>query len=235
MSIFINPLQFGANEDFDKYPRQKINDEKLAKNAKIDIIFYPSEKEIYPTGFLTYVNVSKLSETLCGKTREGHFQGVATIVTKLLNIVAPDKMYLGQKDAQQAILLQRMIQDLNIPTKAIICPTVREQDGLALSSRNRYLSARQRSEASMLFKELKEARAKALAGTNDSRHICQMIKVNIEQNTSGIVEYVECVDTITLKPLKMIHGRAMIALAVKFGKTRLIDNIIFSINETKES
>ncbi len=230
MSIFVNPKQFGVNEDFSRYPREEKKDKLLAQREKVDIIFYPSAEEIYPHGYLTYVEVEELSNGLCGHARPGHFKGVATIVTKLLNIVTPDVVYLGQKDAQQSIILTRMIQDLNIPVKVQVCPTVRENDGLAMSSRNRYLGLKQRKEAAILFQSLKDAKKKIFKGKRNAHQMTQEITSMIRQKSSGTIDYVECLDAETLQPLTHIKGKVLLALAVKFGKTRLIDNLMFKIS-----
>ena len=229
VSIFINPTQFGPKEDFNKYPRQIKSDESFAKKEKVDIIFYPSAKEIYGDGHLTYVNVNNISKILCGKSRPKHFEGVTTIVAKLLNITEPDVMYLGQKDAQQATIIKKMTQDMNFNVVVKICPIVRERDGLALSSRNNYLSHKQRHEASILYTSLKAARKKAMSEKKSIKNILRWIDSNIKNNSSGIIDYLECVNADTLAPISKIKDRVMIALAVKFGKTRLIDNIVFSL------
>jgi len=184
---------------------------------------------MYPSGYLTYVDVEEMTENLCGQFRPRHFRGVTTIVNKLLNIVAPDALYLGQKDGQQAIILKQMVTDLNIPVTVKICPTIREQNGLALSSRNSYLTERQRQEAPILFQSLKQAKQIVLSGEDKAGKIIQYIQSNIEKYSSAKIEYIECVDAETLKPLSRIENKIMIALAVKFGKTRLIDNIIFQV------
>lgn len=228
VSIFVNPKQFGPKEDVKKYPRQIKTDETFAKKEKIDIIFYPSEKEMYTDGHLTYVNVKNISKVLCGRSRPVHFEGVTTIVSKLINITEPTVMYLGQKDAQQAAIIKTMVKDLNFNVIVKICPIVREKDGLAMSSRNSYLSEGQRQEAPLLFSSLKKARNKAFLGQS-SKNVVNCISSNIKKNTSGIIDYIECVDANTLAPISKIKGRVMIALAVKFGKTRLIDNIVFDL------
>ena len=229
VSIFVNPTQFGKNEDFAGYPRPEKKDIKLAKQEKVDIIFYPSAVEMYPNGSLASITVEKITENLCGKFRPGHFKGVATVVGKLLNIVLPDVMYLGQKDAQQCVVLKKVVDDLNFPVRIGVCPTAREHDGLAMSSRNAYLTAKQRSEAPILFESLKMAKAKILAGERDVTTIRKMIVENIEKGSSGDVQYVECVGAGQLQPLAAIEGKIMIALSVWFGRTRLIDNMIFDV------
>ena len=228
LSIFVNPKQFAPNEDFTKYPRPAKKDIFLAKKEKVDIILYPSEKKVYPTGFLTYVEVDEISSTLCGKNRPGHFRGVTTVVAKLLNIVQPNTLYLGQKDAQQAIVLKTMVHDLNMPVKVRVCPIIREKDGLALSSRNAYLSTKHRQEAITLYQALKKAKTSVLAKKTNAKQTEHMIQSDIRKKTSGTIDYISCVDAETLRPLKTFKGKVMIALAIKFGKTRLIDNIIFN-------
>ena len=230
VSIFVNPKQFGPKEDFARYPREEKKDKLLAQRAKVDIIFYPSVEEIYPQGYLTYVEVEQLTQGLCGRSRPGHFRGVTTVVTKLLNIVTPNILYLGQKDAQQAIVLRKMIQDLNISTEVKICPTIREKDGLAMSSRNSYLSDEHRQEAPFLFQSLKYAQKKIAEGERNVTAINREVTLMIEKNTSAEIEYVECVNTQTLRPLKTIQGEMLLALAVRFGPTRLIDNLMFKVS-----
>lgn len=231
VSVFVNPKQFGPQEDFSAYPRPEKKDNLLAKKEKVDIIFRPSEKEMYPAGFLTTIRVAGITETLCGVSRPGHFHGVTTVVGKLLNIVAPDVLYLGQKDAQQAVVLKRMAVDLNFPVAVKVCPVVREGDGLAMSSRNDYLTPRQRKEAPVLFASLREARRDILAGERRAAKITGRIRSHIESRSSGKVDYIACVDADSLAPLTTrIHGKVMVALAVRFGKARLIDNIVVRIS-----
>jgi pantoate--beta-alanine ligase len=226
VSIFVNPKQFGPREDFSKYPRDMKKDEKLAKKENVDIIFYPSVDEIYPTGYLTYVETGGLSDALCGQSRPGHFKGVTTVVAKLINIVQPDVMYLGQKDAQQALIIRKMAQDLNFPVSIKVMPTVREKDGLAMSSRNVYLTPQERSEAPQLYRSLKEAKKNILAGEHSTPKIIRMVIAMIKGSTTGKIDYIECVDVKNLNKVKKISGTVLIALAVYFGKTRLIDNVI---------
>ena len=229
VSIFVNPKQFGPREDHSTYPRLEIKDILLAKKEKVDIIFYPSEEEMYPTSFLTSVRVDQLTDVLCGPSRPGHFQGVATIVGKLLNIVTPDVLYLGQKDAQQAAVLKRMVTDLNFPVSIKVCPIVREADGLAMSSRNSYLTSRQRAEAPVLYQSLKKAKRKVLTGERSPTKIINLIRNQIKKQSSGRIDYIACTDANSLIPLKRIKGRVMISLAVTIGRTRLIDNIVFHV------
>ena len=226
LSIFVNPKQFGPREDFAKYPRREQADKKLAKKEKVDIMFVPSEKEMYPAGYLTYIAVERMTQGLCGRSRPGHFRGVTTVVGKLLNIIMPDVLYLGQKDAQQAAVVTRMVRDLNFPVRCKICPTVRAADGLAMSSRNQYLSAGQRKEAAVLYRSLKEARQGVVAGNCLATVIVGKIRSRITRESSGRIDYIECVDADTFLPLKRIQGKAIVALAVWFGRTRLIDNTI---------
>lgn len=228
LSIFVNPAQFGPTEDFNRYPRTEIKDELLAKNNNVDIMFCPTNKSIYPSGYLTFVRVERLESMLCGAKRKGHFKGVATIVAKLLNIAKPDKLYMGQKDAQQSIIIQRMIKDLNFPVKLKICPTIREKDGLAVSSRNIYLSQSQRIEAPVIFKTLSQAKLLIKKGNKDVEKIKKYINTSIEKHSSAKVEYVDCVKADDLSEVLRLKGRILIAVALKFGKTRLIDNIIVS-------
>ena len=227
-SIFVNPLQFGPTEDLQKYPRPKKNDKLLLQKNKVDIIIYPSAEEMYPKNFLAHVEVEALGRHLCGASRPGHFRGVTTVVCKLLNIVNPDVLYLGQKDAQQALILAKMVEDLNMGVKVSICPTVRAHDGLALSSRNQYLSSRERSEAVALYQALRQAKKLIEKGERKSATIISHMRQHIRNNSSGKIDYIQCVDTTTLAPLKKLQGKILIALAVKFGNTRLIDNIMLT-------
>lgn len=229
VSIFVNPKQFGPKEDFRKYPRMEEADRILAKKAGVDILFCPSENEMYPDDHLTYIDVEKITKPLCGRSRPGHFRGVATVVGKLLNMVMPDVLYLGQKDAQQALIIKRMIHDLNFPVQVKVCPIVRDADGLALSSRNRYLTEKQRREAVILYQSLREAKKRILEGERRAVKITGMIRSRVTRNISGRIDYVECVDAETLESLTRAGGKVMIALAVHFGKTRLIDNMIVNL------
>jgi len=226
ISIFVNPLQFGPDEDFAHYPRPKKKDVLLAKKEKVDIIFYPSAKEMYPTGFLTSIDVATITEPLCGRSRLGHFRGVTTVVGKLLNAVSPHRLYLGQKDAQQCAVLRQMIKDLSYDVKVRNIPTVREPDGLALSSRNQYLTPEQRREAVWLYRSLKNAQAQFRKGQRLARKIKNQIRGTIQKNTSGRIDYIACVDKQTLRNVTRIQKGTLIALAVHIGRARLIDNII---------
>jgi pantoate--beta-alanine ligase len=232
VSIYINPTQFGPKEDLAAYPRDFKRDSSLAKKENVDIVFFPTDNAIYPQGYLTYIDVGEVSEGLCGRFRPGHFKGVATVVAKLLNMVQPNVMYLGQKDAQQVAVLQTMVRDLDFPVRIQVVPTRREQDGLAMSSRNVYLSAAERQEATVLFKALEEARKSITKGETSPFRVIARIKKLIDQ-TSGKVQYIECVDLNSLKALKRIDTDTLIAVAVFFGKTRLIDNVIIRIKKKK--
>jgi pantoate--beta-alanine ligase len=225
-SIFVNPAQFGPKEDFKKYPRSLKRDSRLCRACGVDLIFYPQAKAIYPPGYLTYITVEKLSDKLCGRSRPGHFKGVATIVAKLFNIVQPDNAYFGQKDAQQSIIIKSMVSDLDMPVKIRVLPTVREKEGLALSSRNLYLKPNERKDALVLSKALKVARGLIKKGIKDSAKISAKMKQVIRRAKSARVDYISIVDLENLEPLKIIRGKCMIALAVRIGRTRLIDNII---------
>jgi pantoate--beta-alanine ligase len=229
-SIFVNPLQFGPGEDYQRYPRDLERDQRLAKSVGVDAIFYPSLNELYPKGFLTYVQVEKITDCLCGKARPGHFRGVATVVTKLFNIVKPDIAYFGQKDAQQAIVIKKMVRDLNMDIKVKIMPIVREPDGLAMSSRNTYLNFQERKDATVLYESLREAKVLIKGGSKDPRCIVSAIKKKIRRKKTAKIEYISIVDLDNLAPVKKICGRVLIALAVRFGKARLIDNIIINSN-----
>jgi pantoate--beta-alanine ligase len=226
VSIFVNPTQFAPNDDFRRYPRNLKADVLSCKEEGVEFIFYPDAKQIYPKGYKTYVLVEKLSDVLCGKFRPGHFKGVATIVTKLFNIIQPDIAYFGQKDAQQAIIIQRMRKDLNIPVKIRVMPIIREQDDLALSSRNRYLTPKQREDAIVLWEALKKAKTMIKQGVIDSAGISHAMRRIIRRKKRARIQYIEIVDLDELNPVKRIQGRVLIALAVLIGKTRLIDNII---------
>ena len=226
VSIFVNPKQFGPKDDFEKYPRTLKRDLRLCRREGVDFVFFPKEEDIYPSGFSTYVNVEGLDEFLCAKSRPGHFRGVTTIVAKLLNIIAPDVLYLGQKDIQQAVILQRMIKDLHIPVKVKVMPIVRSKDGLALSSRNAYLNDKERKDALVLSQALKLAVFFINNGASDAKRLILRMRQLIEKKQSAKIDYVEIVDPVTLKPLKKVAGSFLIALAVYIGKTRLIDNFL---------
>lgn len=224
MSIFVNPLQFGPNEDFDRYPRDIERDARLAEEAGVDLIFNPGVEEMYPTTNLTTVVVDKLGDCLCGTSRPTHFNGVTTVVSKLFNIVQPDRAYFGQKDFQQYLIIKQMVRDLNFPIEIVPVPIVREYDGLALSSRNVYLSPEQREEALVLQRSLKVAEEWIRQGERRGAFIEEKMKEMINNESSGEIDYVDLRHPETLERVEMIEDRVLIALAVRFGSTRLIDN-----------
>lgn len=233
MSIFVNPTQFGPNEDFGDYPRDFDRDAELAKSAGCDIIFSPDIDEIYPDNYLTYVAVEKITKVLCGASRPIHFRGVTTIVAKLFIIVKPHVAVFGQKDAQQAIVIKRMTADLNFDIEIIVAPIMREDDGLAMSSRNTYLTPQQRKRAAVLYQSLMEANKMIENGERNAKMIINRMKSMIEQKPEAIIDYIEIVDTTNLEPLTNLKGEVLIALAVKIGKPRLIDNIIKNVSEMR--
>ena len=226
MSIFVNPLQFGPKEDFSSYPRDLERDAKLAEEAGVDILFNPEVEEMYPSMNLTHVEVGELGDSLCGASRPGHFRGVTTVVSKLFHIVQPDRAYFGQKDFQQYLILRRMVRDLNFPIEIIAVPIVREEDGLALSSRNVYLSPEQRVEALVLNRSLQAAEEWIRDGERRAEVIEERIKEKIRSESSGEIDYVEIRSAETLEKAIDINELVVIALAVRFGATRLIDNKI---------
>lgn len=226
VSIFVNPAQFGPKEDLKSYPRPFKNDLASCLKEGVDIIFYPKARQMYPEGYKTYVEVKNLSGLLCAKSRPGHFKGVATIVTKFFNIVQPDSAYFGQKDAQQAVIIKKMVKDLNIPVKIQVLPTVREKSGLAMSSRNLYLKKEERGRATALYEALYKAKNLINLGSKDCQAIItQMKNIMIRRGVTRI-DYISIVDMENLLPIKKIKGKVLIALAVWIGKTRLIDNTI---------
>ncbi len=226
VSIFVNPAQFGPKEDLKKYPRPLKKDLELCRKCGVDFVFLPDNKNMYPHGFSTFVNVEGLSNVLCGASRPGHFRGVATVVTKLLNIIRPDVLYLGQKDSQQVIIIARMVKDLNFPVKLKIMPIVRENDGLALSSRNIYLTKEERSDAVVLSKALRLAESLVNNGQRNGHVIINRMKQLIAKKKTAKIDYISIVDLNNLSPLKKISEKCLIVLAVRIGHTRLIDNII---------
>jgi pantoate--beta-alanine ligase len=233
VSIFVNPTQFGPNEDFERYPRQFDKDKELLERENVDYIFYPSVSEMYPEGYETYVYLEKLPEHLCGLSRPGHFRGVATVVAKLFNIVQPDKAYFGQKDYQQALIIKKMVRDLNFPIEIVVMPIVREYDGLAMSSRNMYLSHEERKNANVLYKSLQRAKELIKGGERD----VNKIKKEMEKIISSVpsrIDYIEIVHPETLDSLEVIPGkgvidRVVVAVAVFIGSARLIDNEIVEL------
>ncbi|MBN1999041.1 pantoate--beta-alanine ligase [candidate division KSB1 bacterium] len=228
-SIFVNPIQFGPNEDLDKYPKDLQRDIILAQDAGTDVLFVPVAKEVYPENFQTFVNVKELTRGLCGKTRPNHFEGVTTVVAKLFHIVKPHVAVFGQKDAQQALVIKRMIDDLCFDVRMFISPIVREDDGLALSSRNKYLTPEQRRRAGILYKSLCLAREMIKNGEKDVSVIKKCMKKEITAQ-QGKVDYIEIVLPDTLQPVGELTGNILIALAVYIGETRLIDNMLLHLS-----
>src|SRR5690554_2933830 len=225
VSLFVNPTQFGPGEDYDRYPRNPEQDGRAAEKIGVDAVFNPEPVEMYPPGYQTHVEVSRLSQGLCGAQRPGHFRGVATVVTKLFNIVQPDRAYFGEKDAQQLRVIKRMVFDLNLPVEIKAVPTVREEDGLALSSRNTYLSSAERRQATVLFRSLFYAEKQVKRGETDTSFLAESMRRLISQYPLVELEYVEFRDDETLEPVREIKGKVLIALAARVGKTRLIDNV----------
>lgn len=227
MSIFVNPLQFGENEDYHKYPRDLTRDMKLAEKHGCDLLFAPDISEIYPRKPLTEVNVRHLSDRLCGLSRPGHFTGVATVVTIFFNLIQPERAYFGQKDAQQAIILKKMVADLHLPVLIKVLPTVREADGLALSSRNEYLSFEERKAATFIFKGLMAGQQLLEKGEREVKKILAAIQEVWQQEPLLEPEYLEVVEIENLSPLDWVDSQALVAAAVKVGGTRLIDNFLW--------
>lgn len=228
VSIFVNPMQFGPTEDLATYPRDLDHDAALCESAGVDLIFHPEAEEMYEKDFCSFVDMTGLTEGLCGKTRPIHFRGVCTVVNKLFNIVTPDHAYFGQKDGQQLAVIKRMVRDLNMDIEIVGCPIVREEDGLAKSSRNTYLSHEERKAALILSKTV--ALGKELAKTEkDANKVVEAMKKNIETEPLAKIDYVEAVDALSMAPVEKLEGTCMLAMAVYIGKTRLIDNTL--INE----
>jgi pantoate--beta-alanine ligase len=229
VSIFVNPAQFGPAEDFKRYPRPILNDCAVCKKEKVDFLFFPAREQMYAKGFRSHVEVEELSDMLCGARRGGHFRGVATVVAKLFNIVQPDRAYFGQKDFQQTVILRRMTADLNFPVTIRVLPTVREKHGLAMSSRNAYLSEQEREDALFLSASLREAAAMIKAGERHSGAITRRMRQILCSRKLMNVEYLAIVNPVTLAPVKRIAGGEAIVLAARAGKTRLIDNMLIAI------
>ena len=229
VSIFVNPTQFGPNEDFETYPRDAMRDTNMAYEAGADVVFNPTVREMYPEGSSTWVNVEgDITSVMCGASRPTHFRGVTTVVNKLLNIVEPNKAYFGQKDAQQAAVLKKMVRDLHLNVELVICPIVREADGLALSSRNVYLSDEERFQAIILYEALQLARDTYMGGESDVETLIQLIKDKIGTMPLAKIDYVNIYAYPSLAPIDQIKQTSIAAVAVQFGKTRLIDNVILN-------
>jgi pantoate--beta-alanine ligase len=229
VSLFVNPTQFGPEEDFEDYPRDLSRDAQMAEEAGVDCIFHPRAEEMYPQPYLTYVNVEDITETLCGADRPGHFQGVTTIVAKLLNVVPAHRAYFGLKDAQQALVIRKMVEDLDFDMEIVVCPTVREEDGLAKSSRNMYLEPEEREAASVLYRSLQLAGRLVSEGERDAGRILEEMKKLYSEEPLVEPEYIEAVDYRLLEPVDRLQGEVLIAVAARVGKARLIDNILLDI------
>jgi len=225
VSIYVNPAQFGPREDFGSYPRELNRDLELLRGERVDIVFVPSDEEMYPPEFSSWVDVEKVTERLEGASRPGHFRGVATVVAKLFNIVQPSRAYFGQKDAQQVMVIKKMVADLNMGMEIVVVPTVRESDGLAMSSRNIYLSPEERQAATILFKALTLARQLWRSGEKDAEKIRRQMTSLIQKEPLSQIDYVSIADAETLEELNLIDRPALASLAVRIGKTRLIDNM----------
>lgn len=229
MSIFVNPIQFGPNEDFERYPRDFEHDKKLAEDNGVDVLFHPSAEEMYSGEPIVKFNVTKRKNVLCGRTRKGHFDGVVTVLTKLFHITMPDKAYFGLKDAQQFAIVQGFVEYLNFPIDIVGVETVREEDGLAKSSRNTYLSAKERKEAPEIYQALLSGKKAVENGVDDPKEIIRLVADHIRKNTSGEIDYVDVLSFPELEPLEKIKGKVIIAAAVKFASARLIDNVILDL------
>ena len=226
VSIFVNPTQFGPNEDLATYPRDLDRDLKLLGSEGVDYVFFPDNESMYPGGYKTFITVEDISGILCGKSRPTHFRGVATVVAKLMNIVSPHRMYMGEKDFQQIVVLETMIRDLNFSTRIVRCPIVREEDGLAMSSRNKYLDPDQRKRALCLYESMRMAKREFAGGENDAERLRGVMREHIESN-GGEIDYIEMVDSKTLEPVANVASGNRVLLAVRMGSTRLIDNMQF--------
>lgn len=225
-SIFVNPTQFGPNEDFSKYPRAFERDRELFAKEGVELLFAPAVEEMYPAGAVTYVTVEGMSERLCGKSRPGHFRGVTTVVCKLFNIVEPDIAFFGQKDAAQVAIIRRMVRDLDIPVEIAVCPIVREADGLAMSSRNTYLDLQQRKAALVLYRSLQKVKREFESGESNAAKLAEQGRKLFAQEPSVRLDYLEIVEPDNLEALDNIESSALVAVAAFLGATRLIDNFI---------
>lgn len=229
VSVFVNPIQFGPTEDLDSYPRDLERDKNAVEEAGGNLIFHPEPSEMYPSHFTSFIDTSETTELLCGAVRPIHFRGVCTVVGKLFNIVTPDRAYFGQKDAQQLATIRRFVRDLNFGIEIVACPIVREEDGLAKSSRNTYLNAEERKAALVLSQSLKIGKELIENGERDSKVVIETIKTALEKEPLARVDYVEVVDFENIQRVDKIHGETLVAIAVYIGKTRLIDNFIVDV------
>mgnify|MGYP001442290994 FL=1 len=225
-SIFVNPTQFGPTEDLSKYPRDLKRDLSLLESAGVDLVWTPDNEAMYPPGFSTWVEVEGLTKPLEGASRPGHFRGVTTVVTKLFHAVQPTRAYFGQKDAQQAAVIRKMTHDLNFPIEIVVCPTVREADGLAMSSRNSYLSAEERQSATILFRALTAAKSAYERGERSADALRKIMAETLATEPRAQMQYVSCADYDTLEELETVTGKSLLSMAVFLGKTRLIDNFV---------
>jgi len=226
VSIFVNPAQFGPHEDLENYPRDLKRDLHLLESAQVDLVWTPTNEVIYPAGYQTWIDVGEVSKLLEGGMRPGHFRGVATVVAKLFNAVQPQRAYFGQKDAQQAVVIRQMSKDLDFPVEIVVCPITREPDGLAMSSRNVYLSTQERQAAVVLSHALFQAKVAFEKGARDSNHLRKLVQEILETEPLVMLQYVSCADPDTLQEIDGEIDRALLSLAVSIGKTRLIDNIL---------
>jgi len=226
VSLFVNPMQFGPGEDFDNYPKPFEKDIEICEEHGVAAVFTPGPDEMYPSENLTWVNVEKLTEPLCGRDRPIHFRGVTTVCTKLFNIVGPDVAFFGQKDGQQAIVIKRMVADLNMPLEIVVCPTVREPDGLAVSSRNRYLNPQQRQDATAIYRSLEKCRELVEGGATDAYEIRRQMEAILKQVPALEIEYVSVVDANSLQEIEWVQSQTLVAVAACLGPARLIDNIL---------
>lgn len=229
-SIFVNPMQFGPNEDLDSYPRDLDHDAKLCEEVGVSLIFNPEPEEMYAPDFTTFVDMNGVTKELCGKSRPVHFRGVCTVVNKLFNIVTPDRAYFGQKDAQQLAVIKRMVRDLNMDIQIVGCPIVREEDGLAKSSRNTYLSADERKAALVLSRAIRLGEQMTKDGEKDAAKIEKAMRETIEAEPLAKIDYVSIVDAVSIEPIEQLQGEILGAIAVYIGKTRLIDNFMMDCN-----
>lgn len=229
ISIFVNPIQFGVNEDYDKYPRDLTRDCELAASVGVDAVFAPTAAEMYPSGYATFLEVEGLTEKLCGLSRPGHFRGVTTVVTKLFNIIQPDIAYFGQKDAQQVLVIKKMVADLNMNLTVKTVETVREADGLAMSSRNSYLNKEERQAALVLYKSLQKARDMIQAGERQKSRVIAAMEALIKAEPLARIDYVDILSIPDLRDIEELKGEILIALAVYIGNTRLIDNFMLEV------
>ena len=229
VSIFVNPMQFGVNEDLDSYPRDLEADAKLCESIGVDLIFHPEVEEMYTDGFCSFVDMNGLTKELCGKSRPVHFRGVCTVVNKLFNIVTPDKAFFGQKDAQQLAVIRRMVKDLSMDIEIVGCPIIREEDGLAKSSRNTYLNEEERRAALILSKSIFLGKQMAEEGVTDAQEIIDAMTETISEEPLARIDYVEIVNMDTIEKIRRLEGTVLVAIAVYIGKTRLIDNFIVEV------